>query len=141
MAKTFTSFVQIEKFVQSACTKAIESAANILLEKLQEFIMTEYYDLYTPIFYQRTMQFYQSAVANLISPNTAEIGMDETKMNYGDYWDGETQLYMADAGFHGSANIWRKGFFWKEFVAWCNENAIKILVNELRKNGIQVIKK
>jgi hypothetical protein len=65
--------------------------------------------------------------------------MDETLMHYNNYWDGETQLFMADAGFHGNAYIWREGFFWKDFIAYCDENAIKILKEELKKQGLSTV--
>jgi hypothetical protein len=86
------------------------------------------------------MAFYDSAKSQLLSSTTAEIYMDADSMHYNDYWDGETQLYMADAGFHGNANIFREGYFWKDFVEYCNKNAISILRNELDKVGIKTVK-
>jgi hypothetical protein len=132
--------VQLQNYIESVCTKAVEKASQRLLTKLQEYIMEDYYNLYEPSVYQRTMQFYESAVSNLLSPNSVEIGMDETMMNYGNYWDGETQLYMADAGFHGNVNIYRPGFFWKDFVAYCDQNAINILKEELIAQGLKLSK-
>jgi hypothetical protein len=138
--KKFTTWVQLENYLQSACTKAIENTAKILCAKLSEFIIEDYYQKYEPLVYQRTYQFLNSASQRLLSPTSAEIYMDETAMSYGNYWDGETQLYMADAGFHGSAYIFREGFFWKDFLAYCDENAISILRKELAKQGIKTVK-
>jgi hypothetical protein len=137
--KTFTSTEQLKKMLEPLISKAIEKASQRLLSKLQEYIMEDYYNLYQPKIYQRTMSFYSSAVSNLLSPTSAEIGMDDTLMNYNNYWDGETQLYMADAGFHGNSGIYREGFFFKDFLAWCDENATAILVDELKKQGVPIV--
>ena len=137
--KTFTTMVQIEGFIESACAKAVEITCNRLLGTLQELIMSEYYDLFDPEKYRRTMQFYDSATTRILNKLTGEIFMDADSMNYGAYWDGETQLYMADAGFHGSVYDYEDGHFWKEFIAYCEKNAKKILKEELVKQGLKLV--
>lgn len=138
--RTFTSFVQLEQILNSAITKALKNATDRLLNVLQQYVMEDFYNKYEPVIYQRTMQFYDSAKSQLLSPTSSEIYMDADSMHYNDYWDGETQLYMADAGFHGSAYIWREGFFWKDFIAYCDKNAVNILREELAKVGIKTTK-
>jgi len=136
--KTFTTFVQLEGMINQCITRAVGEASNILLSKLQEYVMEDYYNLLKPEVYSRTMQFYDSAKAQLLSANSAQIYMDVDSMSYGSYWDGETQLFMADAGFHGNVSIFREGYFWKDFLAYCDANAIKILKVELKKQGLNV---
>lgn len=138
MAKTFTTLVSMEQYMNKACSKAVEKAAQRITDQLQYFIWDDYYALYSPISYDRSFQFLESAISKMVSSNTAEIYMDADSMSYNDYWDGETQINMASAGFHGTADIFRPGFFWKDFISWCDENAINILKEELAKQGINV---
>lgn len=150
MATVIKNMNDLKKQVESACNKAVENAAKILLEKLQEYINEDYYELYYPERYIRTKEFYKSAVANMLGKSTATIGIDELYMSYqypaeytyldgtAGHWTGEDQVYMADAGYHGNFNIYRDGHFWKDFEKYANENAIDILKNELRKQGLNV---
>lgn len=124
--------------MEKACTKAVKNACGRLLGTLQELIESEYYDKYEPDFYKRTYQFWKSATMKMLNKTKGVIFMDADAMDYGSYWDGETQLYMADAGFHGSAYIYEEGFFFKKFVAYCEDNAVNILKEELQKQGIKV---
>lgn len=150
MATVIKNLNDLKKQVDAACSRAVENAAKIILEKLQEYINKDYYDLYQPIYYSRTMKFYESAVANMIGKSTATIGIDELYMSYqypakytyldgtSGHWTGEDQVYMADAGYHGNFNIYRDGHFWKDFEKYANENAFDILKTELRKQGLNV---
>lgn len=144
------SIDDLKHIVENVCNKAIENAANILLRKLQEYISEDYYNLYQPLYYSRTMKFYESAVANMIGKSTATIGIDELYMSYqypaqytnldgtAGHWTGKDQVYMADAGFHGNVNIYRDGHFWKDFEKYANENAISILKTELQRQGLNI---
>lgn len=137
--RTFTSMVQFQAMIEPMITKAVQNTCNRLLGTLQEIILTRYYDLFTPDRYSRTYSFFDSAVTQMLNNMTGEIFMDESVMNYGDYWDGQTQLYMADAGYHGSTDIKTEGQFWKEFISFCDQNAIKILKEELAKQGLKTV--
>ena len=139
MARTFSSNVALENAMQSAATKAVETTCNRLLGTLQEYIISEYYDLFTPDQYRRTYQFFESAMMQMINKNMGEIFMNSDAMNYGEYWDGITQLYMSNAGYHGSVDIYENGHFWNKFIEYCNKNAISILKQELKNNGLNVI--
>jgi hypothetical protein len=138
--KTFTTMVSLENFIQGACTKAVEKTCIRLLGVLQQLIMTEYYDLFSPDEYRRTFQFFESATIQMLNNMTGEIFMDETAMNYGQYWDGQTQLYMANSGFHGSTYYFEDGHFWDAFVEYCNKNAMKVLKEELLVQGLKLSK-
>ena len=117
---------------------AVENACNRLLGTLQELIDTEYYDKFEPDFYKRTYQFWESATTKMLTQNCGEIFMDEKAMNYGSYWDGEIQLQFASRGYHGSTEFQTEGRFWQSFIEFCEQNAVKILKEELRKTGINV---
>lgn len=117
---------------------AVENACNRLLGTLQELIDTEYYDQFEPDFYIRSYQFWRSATTKMLTQNCGEIFMDEDAMNYGTYWDGELQLQFASRGYHGTTAIQTEGRFWQTFLDFCEQNAVKILKEELIKQGIQV---
>ena len=117
---------------------AVENACNRLLGTLQELIDTEYYDQFEPDYYKRTYQFWRSATTKMLTQNCGEIFMDEDAMNYGTYWDGELQLQFASRGYHGTTAIQTEGRFWQTFLDFCEQNAVKILKEELIKKGIQV---
>ena len=141
--KTFTTSVQLEGFIQSACAKAIKVTCERLLGTLQELIMSEFYDAYDNETYTRTFQFYQSAVTEMLTETSGMIFMNADMMNYpfsgrGWSWDGQTQLEAANQGVHGgwSTPESESHHFWDAFEKWCDENAIKILKEELVKQGI-----
>ena len=74
----------------------------------------------------------------MLTQNCGEIFMDEDAMNYGAYWDGELQLQFASRGYHGTTAIQTEGRFWQAFLDFCEQNAVKILKEELIKRGINV---
>ena len=117
---------------------AVENACNRLLGTLQELIDTEYYDQFEPDYYKRTYQFWRSATTKMLTQNCGEIFMDEDAMNYGTYWDGELQLQFASRGYHGTTAIQTDGRFWQTFLDFCEQNSVKILKEELIKQGINV---
>ena len=117
---------------------AVENACNRLLGTLQQLIDTEYYDQFEPDYYKRTYQFWRSATTKMLTQNCGEIFMDEDAMNYGTYWDGELQLQFASRGYHGTTAIQTEGRFWQTFLDFCEQNSVKILKEELIKQGIQV---
>ena len=137
--RTFTSFVQLEAMIHPLINKAVSITCNRLLGTLQELIMSEYYDQFEPDRYFRSFQFYESAVTRMLNNFTGEIFMDAQSMNYGAYWDGETQLNMADQGYHGTSEIKTEGRFWQEFIAFCDQNALKILKEELANQGLKTV--
>ena len=117
---------------------AVENACNRLLGTLQELIDTEYYDQFEPDRYIRSYQFWRAATTKMLSQNCGQIFMDETAMDYGSYWTGEKQLEYASQGYHGHTDFQTEGRFWQSFIDFCEQNAVKILKEELRKTGIKV---
>lgn len=138
MPRTFTKMIDLENYVEAVCKKAVENTCNRLLGTLQELIDTEYYDQFEPDFYKRTYQFWESATAEMVTKTCGKVFMDESKMNYNDFWNGKKQLIYANQGFHGSKNIQTEGRFWQSFIAFCKSNAENILKEELKKQGVSV---
>ena len=127
--------------MNKACAIAVENACNRLLKVLRQYILSEYYDDFTPKYYYRQYQFLESAMTKMINNTTGKVFMDASYMNYGSYWDGETQINMAARGYHGSAYIKTEGKYWDSFMKFCEQNAVKILkeeiVQELARHGLR----
>lgn len=140
MAKVIKNMSELKKQVDIACGKAVENACNRLLGSLQEIIDTEFYDVFEPTFYKRSMQFWRSATTKMLSQNCGQIFMDEYKMDYNDFWTGEKQIRAAAIGSHGGwvTDETKEHRFWETFITFCEEHAIDILKEELRKQHINV---
>ena len=138
MARTFTSIVELQGAMQQCCTVAIQNACEILLAELQRLIRSEFYDKYTPSQYDRTDQFFNSAVKEMMTDLCGRVFMDAGRMNYLEpHWTGETQIEAANRGLHGGY-IKREGAYSDSFIDYCNKNALTILKQELRKQGLNV---
>lgn len=140
MNKSFTSKVDIQNYLESACEKAVQNACNRLLGTLQELIDAEYYDIFEPDFYKRTYQFWKSATTKMLSQNCGEIFMNQSSMNYNSFWTAEKQLQAANIGSHGgwSSNETKEHRFWDAFENYCEVYARDILKEELCAQGLQV---
>ena len=138
MARTFTSIVELQGAMEQCCTVAIQNACEILLAELQRLIRSEFYDQYTPTMYNRTYQFLESATKEMMTDLCGRVFMDAGRMNYLEpHWTGEVQLEAANRGLHGGY-IKREGRYWDSFMEYCNANALNILKQELRKQGLNV---
>lgn len=130
----------LKKQFDIACGKAVENTCNRLLGSLQQIIDEEFYDVFEPDYYSRTFQFWRSATTKMITQNCGQIFMDKDKMNYNDFWTGEKQIYAASIGSHGGiiTDETKEHRFWEVFISFCQDNTIKILKEELRKQGIKI---
>ena len=102
----FKSYEELEKYINKACSKAVQKTCDKLLEVLKAFIMSEYYDVFDPKKYQRTWQFYNSAMIQMLTDTCGRIFMNPDTMTYpvakeGWSWDGALQIYEANQGSHG----------------------------------------
>lgn len=145
MPKVFRTIVELNRYIESACEKAVKNACSRLLVKLQELIMSEFYDVYETDTYSRTYQFYESAMTEMLTKTCGQIFMNPDQMNYpfsgrGWAWDGIKQLEAASLGSHGgwTTEESKKHRFWNAFEEYCDENAIPILKQELKKQGLNV---
>ncbi len=135
--KTYSALVQA---MNKNITIAVENACNRLLGHLQQIIDTEFYDVFEPDFYNRTFQFWRSATTKMLNQNCGEVFMDQSAMNYNSFWNGERQLQAAAIGSHGgwTTEETEQHRFWEVFLDFCENNALKILKEELRKQHIDV---
>lgn len=131
------------KMINIACGIAVENACNRLLGNLQQIIDEEFYDVFEPDFYHRTYQFWRSATTKMITQNCGQIFMDKSAMNYNNFWTGEKQIYAASIGSHGGwvTDETKEHRFWEVFIEFCENNAVNILVEELRKQGLNIQRK
>lgn len=131
------SYTQLVTQLNKATNIAVKNTCNRLLGTLQQLILSEFYDKFTPEYYQRTYQFLDSAITKMVSSNIGKIMMDADKMRYGDFWNGEKQLYAANIGSHGGYEI-TEGHFWDSFIEYCEQNAKNILKEELIKQKVPI---
>lgn len=136
----FKNFSDLEKALNKSINTAVENSCNRLLGTLQEIIDSEYYDVFDPEYYKRTYQFWRSAVTKMFRQNCGVVFMDKTAMNYNTFWTGEKQLLHASRGSHGGfvTDETRQHRFWEVFINFCQNNAVNILKEELKKQGIPV---
>lgn len=121
---------------------AVENACNRLLGKLQQIIDEEFYDVFEPNYYRRTYQFWHSATTKMLTQTSGQVFMDANAMNYNSFWTGEKQLQAASIGSHGGwvTDETKEHRFWEVFIKYCEQNALRILCEELSKQGIKTIK-
>lgn len=140
MSKTFSTTVALKNYLESVCEKAVQTACNRLLGTLQQIIDEEYYAVYDPVWYKRTYQFWESATAEMLSKTCGQIFMNPNAMNYGFGWSGMEQIQAANLGIHGGiiTDITVEHRYWDKFVEYCDKNAVRILKEELKKQGLSV---
>lgn len=133
-ARTYTALVgEINKRV----TIAIEKVSNEMVNQLRYYLIEDFYNAYDPTVYQRSFQLQDAPTYEMLSANMAKIFIDTDSMSYRDA-SGEDVVNMASLGFHGNVNIFRPGFFWTDFVQWCDANVPRLLKTELQKQGLAV---
>lgn len=142
MATVIKNMNDIKKQIDATCSRAVENACNRLLGSLQQIIDEEFYDVFDPQYYRRTYQFWKSATTKMLNQTCGQVFMDKSAMNYNNFWTGERQLQSANIGSHGgiSTDETKEHRFWDVFIDFCEENCIKILKEELRKQGLNVNK-
>lgn len=140
MSKTFSTTVSLKNYLESACEKAVRTACNRLLGMLQQMIDEEYYAVYDPVWYKRTYQFWESATAEMLSKTCGQIFMNPNAMNYGSGWSGMEQIQAANLGQHGGITtaITVEHRYWDKFMEYCDKNAVRILKEELKNQGLSV---
>lgn len=141
MAKTFKTLLKLQKGIEKSIQEAVMETADIARVKLHDFIDEQYYNdpEFSPIFYQRTMQFLNSAMSSMLSKNSAEIYIDMESMEYKNASPYEV-VSWASKSSHGGLSPTSTPDFWTTFIEWCNDNLIELLKNNLAKRGIHIQK-
>ncbi len=137
---TYKTFSVLASSMNEKIDIAVQNSCNRLLGALQQLIDSEFYDVYEPELYHRTYQFWESATTKMLKQSCGQIFMDKTKMNYNGFWTGEKQLFEANLGSHGGwvTDESKEHRFWDAFIEYCEENALNILKEELRKQGLKI---
>ena len=143
MAKVFKTIIDVNKYIESACEKAIEIVAERMTQELESYIKEDFYNQYRPRFYDRTYQLLKSPKYNMINSRSAEIFIDMDTINYlidDPQYKGSSEdiVKLASLGYHGTTDIFRPGMFWEDFIDWCNKNVPNLMKSALQSQGIPI---
>lgn len=116
---------------------ALKNVAKIMTSKLQEFILEDFYYQYDPTVYERHYKFWNAPTFEMVSDFLAEVFLDTDTMTYKTA-TGQEVAELASQGYHGNKNIFRAGYFWDDFIEWCDANVPNLLKQELQKVGFTV---
>lgn len=136
-SRVFTSYVELQNAMEQCIDVALQNVAQKVKDKLKEFIEADFYRTYEPHIYKRTYQFLNSTETVKINPTTHKIFIDMSKMNYFDI-SPEEMVGLSSQGYHGNTSIFREGYFWKDFISWCEVNIPVLMKTELRRQGLNV---
>lgn len=141
MAITIKNSKDLKKHVDAACGRAVENAAKEVRDKLYDCINIQYYrdPYFYPNVYKRTKTFLKHAAYMMLTSNTAQIYIDIEGMHYKNNFDSWQVVKWASESKHGS-DLYQTPTtdFWTQFIEWCNEDLLKLLKENLRKQGLNV---
>src|SRR5574344_73141 len=137
------NYKQLVSQLNKATERAVKNTCNRLLGKLQELVISEYYDAFSPIEYSRSMEFYRSAMTEMVSSSCGKIFMNDS---YGQYpfnnrgwaWTMAQNIELGNQGIHGgyATDESLRHHYWDSFEDYCDKNALNILREELIKQEI-----
>lgn len=136
MAK-FKNYSALFDVLNKKINLAIQNVANEMVNQLRAYIIEDFYCLYEPTEYVRSYQLQDAPTYEMLSKNMAKIFIDTETLSYKSA-TGDEVTNLAALGFHGRKDIFRPGFFWKDFLKWADDNVPKMLKNELQKQGLTI---
>lgn len=120
---------------------AVKNVAIVVCDKLHECIDEQYYrdPGFYPNIYQRTEAFLNSAVYEMLSNNTARVGVDTGSMHYKNGFSARKVVEYAAQSMHG-APMYQTDTepFWDVFLEWADKNIPLLLKSELKKQGLNI---
>ena len=131
------SYTALVNELNNRVSIAIENVAKEMVNRLREYLIEDFYNMYDPQEYKRTYQLQDAPTYEMLSKNMAQVFIDMDSMQYRDA-TGRDVATLASLGFHGNLNIFRPGFFWADFLNWADENVPRLLKEELKKQGLNV---
>lgn len=141
MAKTFTTMVELQNYLESACEKAVKDTAQVAKEMLYQCVDEQYYGdpKFYPNVYQRTEEFLSHITSQLLSSNSAKVYIDIDGMHYKNGFSPWQVVSWASESKHGADYYQTDTMdFWTRFIEWCNDNLVNLLKNNLRKYGLKI---
>lgn len=136
MAK-FKNYSVLVDALNKKVSIAIQNVANEMVNQLRVYIIEDFYCLYEPDKYKRTNQLQDAPTYEMLAKNMAQIFIDTENMSYRSA-TGDEVTNLAALGFHGRTDIFKPGFFWKDFLQWADDNVPEMLKKELQKQGLTV---
>lgn len=123
--------------------KALERTADKLQSELMNTIYMDYYELYSPVAYERTYQFLSSVTRTNIykirSKYIIRIYIDYSSLDY-DFISGYGVVKLASEGFHGNEKIRTSKRFFEEFKKdYPSEKIRNMLLQELKGFGLNIV--
>ena len=142
-----SSFAELQQHIDAACQVAVKNTSEKLANTLQEYINTHFYEWYTPSVYERTWNFYESASYEFVGRACTKIGLSPKYLSFkypsvgtvDRSITGAQQAELAEKGYHGNPTILYGGQFWSSFVEYAEQNAVSMLKEELRKQGLKIL--
>lgn len=136
--KTYSALV---KEINKRVTIAIQNVAKITCDKLKECIDEQYYQdpEFYPNIYQRTEAFLNSSAYEMLSKNSARVGIDTSSMHYSNGFSATKVVEYAMQSMHGSP-LYQTNTepFWDVFIEWADTNVPRLLRIELKRQGLTV---
>lgn len=136
--RTYTALV---KEINKRVTIAVKNVAEQVCEKLHDCIEEQYYNDhgFYPNVYERTEVFLNSAAYEILSSNSARVGIDIASMHYKNGFSARQVVDWARQSMHGSS-LYKTDTepFWDVFIEWADKNVLLLLKEELRKQKLNV---
>ena len=136
-----------EKALQQAILKDMQSTLDRtvikMVEKLKDFIQENLYDVYDPLWYERTMQVLNlwmaqpsvitgNSVTSTISPDYNTLKTNRSKNQH--IVTGETLINMLISGYGTQTQPYNMPRdFWSPYIEWVNQNFDRIFQQEFGK--------
>ena len=143
----FKNEKELEKFLMKKCRQALLKAQDKVYGIIKQFVY-KFYAEYDPVVYERTYQLLKSLVQSRIVSDgkgyKVEVYFNLDSLNYttGAKPSGEQVMQAAEWGRHGAMGLAVADFkgtsIWHEPLAKLDAEAISILVDMLRAEGIPI---
>lgn len=139
--KISTTPTELQNNLELACKNAVIETAKKAQEKLKECVDEQYYKdpEFYPNVYDRTFEFLNHVVYQLMTNNSAKIYIDIEGMHYKNGFSSWQVVNWASESKHG-ADYYKTSTndFWSVFIEWCHANLINELILNLRKQGLSI---
>lgn len=134
---TLNSYSAVVAEINKRTSLAIKDTCKELCEKLQEMINDDFYAEYTPRNYIRQYRIIDACISEMLSDSIGTVKIDKSLADYID--DTDVVFDNIANGIHGSVSIAvTEGRFWKDFISYCDTNAVLLLKKNMRKYKVQV---